>query len=508
MPARKLKVMLVTPPYHAGVVESAGVWMNVAFVYLAGSLRAAGHEPIVYDAMSYWHDEARVREEIARVRPDVIASTAVTASFPAAVRVMEMAKALNPSVVTVLGNVHPTFMWRDVLTEHPAVDFVVRGEGEITIAELANALADGMPVSEYGTIKGLAFRDEDGDPSSGPARPMVEDLDSLPTAWDLIDWPTYTYRPRPGSTLAVVSSSRGCMQKCSFCSQMLFWHRSWRPRSPESFVSELEMLRDRYGVSVAMLSDETPTTDRARWERILDLLIEREVGVELLMETRVDDILRDEDILDRYGMAGISHIYIGVEATRQDNLDAWHKDISVEQSKRAIELINSHDIVSETSFVLGMPDETPETIAQTIELAKHYAPDLAFFLAITPWPYANIWHDLKDHLAVHDYSRFNLVEAVVKPEAMTVAEMTGHLGRASHMFYADKLERLAELSPFKRSFMVKVMKILMEHSYLANDMKGLQGEMPPHVKRMIAALEAEHAREAAEADPKGQRATG
>jgi anaerobic magnesium-protoporphyrin IX monomethyl ester cyclase len=226
------------------------------------------------------------------------------------------------------------------------------------------------------------------------------------------------------------------------------------------------------------------------------------------METRVDDSLRDEDLLDRYAKAGISHIYVGVEATRQDNLDAWDKDISVEQSKRAIALINSHDIVSETSFVLGMPDETPETIAQTLELAKHYAPDLAFFLAITPWPYAKIWGDLKDHLAVHDYSRFNLVEAVVKPDAMTIAEMTGHLGRASHVFYADKLERLPELSPFKRSFMVKVMKILMEHSYLANDMKGLQGEMPPHVKRMIAALEAEHAREAAAADLAGQRATG
>ena len=82
-----------------------------------------------------------------------------------------------------------------------------------------------------------------------------------------------------------------------------------RGRSPENFVGELEFLRDTYGVNVVMISDETPTLERHRWERILDLLIERNVGTKILMETRVDDILRDEDIMWKYQKADIDHIY-------------------------------------------------------------------------------------------------------------------------------------------------------------------------------------------------------
>jgi anaerobic magnesium-protoporphyrin IX monomethyl ester cyclase len=484
--AKKLKVMLVTPPYHAGVVESAGVWMPVAFTYVAGSLRANGHDVEIYDAMSTFDNHRQIRDHIASRRPDMIAMTAITASAPACLKVCKNAREDNPEIITVIGNMHATFMWKQMLTDHPELDIVVRGEGELTIVELADALANGGDLAK---VPGLAYRSE-GKPKTTKPRERLADLDPLPLAWDLMDWPMYTYRPRPGSTLAVISSSRGCMQACSFCSQQQFWERTWRPRSAENFVAEIEYLKREHGVSVAMLSDETPTTDRVRWEKILDLLIERQVGVELLMETRVDDILRDEDILEKYARADISHIYVGIETTNQDTLDVWKKDITVAQSKRAIELINSHDIVSETSFVMGMPDETPESIARTIEQAKHFGPDLAFFLAITPWPYSPLYAELKDHIATDDYAKYNLVGPVVKPEAMTIAEMTKALGGAAHQFYADKLARLEELTPLKRTFMVKVLRILMEHSYLAAEMRGLKGEMPESVKKMMAALEA------------------
>jgi len=491
--SKKLKVLLITPPYHSGVVESAGVWMPVALVYLAGMLRKHGHEPVIYDAMSYFHDHARIKQELVEQAPDMVALTAITASVNDCLGVCRSAKEVNPNIVTIIGNQHGTYMWRQMLNENPELDLVARGEGDFTIGDLADVLGSGGALS---SVAGIAYR-ENGVPTSTPPRGLTQDLDELPMAWDLIDWPTYTYRPRPGSTLAVVSSSRGCMQECSFCSQQLFWRKTWRGRSPENFVAELQTLATEFGVTVAMLSDETPTTDPVRWERILDLLIERQVGVELLMETRVDDILRDEAILHKYAKAGISHIYVGVESTIQSTLDTFKKKITVEQSKRAIELINQHGIVSETSFVLGMPDETPERMRQTIELAKHYGPDLAIFLAITPWPYSQLYDQLKDHIEVTDFSRYNLVEAVLKPDAMTVDEVTKMLGVASHQFYADKLSRLDELTPAKREFMVKVTRILMKHSYLAAQMQGLTSHMPDFVKKMLTAMDA--AEEALEA---------
>src|SRR5512137_2902290 len=479
MLGRKPRVLLVTSPYHAGVVEAAGTWMPLAMVYVAGEARAAGAEVEIYDAMSMFVSHDDISKKIAEFKPDIVGTTAITATEPDARVICANAKAWNPEVRTVIGNVHATYCWEEILRDDPSVDFVVRGEGERTIAELVQAVAAG---EGYERIAGLAYR-KDGVPFSNPPRMLCFDLDRFQPAFDLVDWPLYWYRPSPQGKLAIVSSARGCMQQCSFCSQQKFWGRSWRGRNPQKFVEELEMLRDRYGVRVAMLSDETPTTDRARWEKVLDLLHERGTGVELLMETRVDDILRDEDILSKYVKAGVSHVYLGVESTSQATLDLYKKDIKVADSKKAIDVINAFGMVSETSFVLGTPEETTASVRETVELAKWYAPDMAFFLALTPWPYSDIGPELESRLVTKDYRRYNLVEPVMKPDNMTLAELHGATG---HFFY-DKLKNLSKLTPEKRKFMVKVLKLLIEHSYLGAEMKRMAGHasMPESVKQML-----------------------
>ncbi|WP_243371761.1 cobalamin-dependent protein [Geotalea sp. SG265] len=479
------RVALITPPYHSGVVESAGTWLNVGFVYVAGSLRAQGYEVDYYDAMSLWHKWPEIRKRIEAFKPDVVATTAYTASIVHAVELLSLAKSINPEVVTVVGNVHATFCYEELLSaDHDVIDYVVRGEGEVTLPALLNCLnAGGDPA----TVSGLAFYAGGGVVATAKA-PYIQDLDSLPAAWDLVEWPIYSYRAKNNARLAIVSSSRGCQQKCSFCSQQLFWAQTWRARSPENFVAELEMLNRKYGVEVAMLSDEIPTFDRDRWVRILDLMIERQVKVKLLMETRVDDILRDADIMDKYRTAGVEHIYVGVEAGSQETLDLFKKDTKVEQSKQAIDIINKADIVSETSFVLGMPEDTPESIAATIELAKHYNPDMAFFLAIAPWPYAELYPQLEKYVVTKDYRKYNLVEPVLKPTRMTVEELERELGKAAQKFYMHKFQNLNKLSGWKKDFMLAVLDIFINHSYLAGQIKTAMKEgkeMPPEVKALI-----------------------
>jgi anaerobic magnesium-protoporphyrin IX monomethyl ester cyclase len=487
MPASRPRLLLVTPPYHSGVVEAAGVWLPLNLAYVAGHARAAGAEVLICDAMSLFYTHADIARTLSDFRPDIVAVTAFTATEPDAREVCRTAKRFNPGILTVLGNVHPTFCWAEILAADANVDVVVRGEGELTIEELIRAVAAGATDTALAKIAGIAWR-RDGQPSATPARPFATDLDALQPAFDLLDWPLYRYYPRPAGRLAIVSSSRGCRAQCSFCSQQKFWQRSWRGRRPDAFVAELELLRDRYGVRVAMLADETPTVEPARWERILDLLIERQTGIELLMETRVDDIVRDEALLPKYRAAGVSHIYVGVEATRQATLDLFRKDTLVARSKQAIELINRHGIVSETSFVLGTLDETPASIQETVELAKWYGPDMAFFLALTPWPYADIYPLLKDHIATTDYRNYNLVEPVVKPEHMTIPELRDALHRATGQFFRDRLRRLAELPADKQQFLVTVMKILLERSYLGAEMRAMatQSAMPEEIRHLLS----------------------
>lgn len=472
------KILLITPPYHCGVLESAGTWMPLGMVYVAGSLQKAGFDVKIYDAMSKYHTFGQIRDFIKMYSPDAVGTAAYTSSLNDAISVLRIAKEINPEIITFLGGIHSNFCWEEILQKDgKIIDFIVRGEGEITTTQLlSNVFAGKEP-----DVPGIAYS-RDGKIIATKERPLIKDLDSLPAAWELIEWKDYSFKTKKNSTLAVVSSSRGCTQKCTFCSQRLFWKEKWRARSPGNFVDELEYLNSEYGVDVAMIADETPTFDRERWENILDLLVEKDLDIEILMETRVDDILRDKDIMDKYVKAGILHIYVGAESASQDTLDRYNKNLKIGQSKEAIDLINNAGIISETSFVLGMPDETPASIDSAIKLAKYYNPDLAFFLAIAPWPYSDIYKELASYVEEFDYSKYNLIEPIVKPVNMTREELNKHLLRAFREFYMDKLSSIEEMSEFKKNYMIDVTRLLINDSYLANQMKG---EMPPEAKKFM-----------------------
>src|SRR3989338_3534339 len=106
---KKKRVLLITPPYHCGVVESAGRWPNLAFIYIAGELRKAGFEVAIYDAMSKFTGYNEIEAEIDEFKPDFVGSTAITATLYAAVEVLKRAKRINNKIITLLGGVHPTF---------------------------------------------------------------------------------------------------------------------------------------------------------------------------------------------------------------------------------------------------------------------------------------------------------------------------------------------------------------------------------------------------------------
>lgn len=474
------KILFITPPYHCGVVEVAGRWVPLTFVYLAGAVREAGFEPIIYDAMTKRHGFKEIRKKIAEVKPAYVASTAITSTTPDALEVLRVAKEVNPAVVTILGGVHPSFLYKEVL-ENAYVDYVVREEGEETLKELLLALdADKDP----GQVEGIAYRVGREIVATRP-RPFIQDLDGLSTAWDLIDWSDYRYFVIPKSRLGALSTSRGCSHDCTFCSQQKFWHQSWRARKPEKVVEEMEHLTKTYGVNVFLIPDEYPTSSRERWERLMNLLIEKDLGIYLLMETRAEDIVRDKDILWKYKKAGVIHIYIGLEATDQHTLDFIKKDIKVETGVEAIRLIHEHGMITETSFILGFPDETKKSIGKTLKLSKVYNPDFAHYLALAPWPYADMYKELKPYIVDTDYRKYNLIDPVIKPKKMTLKEIDWAIIDCYRSFYMGKFKEIVTMKDeFKRRYLFASMKLIMNSSFIV-DKLGALGTIPPQVEALM-----------------------
>ncbi len=269
------KILFITPPFHAGVVEVAGSWVPLYYVYLAGAVRAAKFEAEIYDAMTKNVGYHEIGKKLMESKPDFVAVSAITCTSIDAIKVIELAKELNPEVKTIMGGVHSTFMYEELFSLTEGLDYIVCGEGEITLPELLTSVRDGRDLNG---VKGIVYKDK-GRIFKTEGREYIHNLDNLPMAWDLLDWSDYTYFILPGSRLGAISTSRGCEKECTFCSQQKFWGRTWRARSPEDLIREMEELSKKYKVNVVLLTDDYPTPDRERWERFLDLLIERDLDI-------------------------------------------------------------------------------------------------------------------------------------------------------------------------------------------------------------------------------------
>jgi anaerobic magnesium-protoporphyrin IX monomethyl ester cyclase len=455
------KIIFVTPPYHSGIPEIAGRWLPLGLVYLAGAARLAGLEAEIYDAMAKGDGYPEIERELRERCGDYVAVGAMTATVNDAVKTLELAKRIGPETVTILGGVHPTFMAREILQSSAAVDYVVLGEGEEALRRLLLVLEEG---GDPAALPGVAFRREGEVVVTAPG-PLASDLDALPAAWDLLEWELYSYFIIPGSRFAAVSTSRGCRHDCAYCSQQQFWCNSWRGRDPLLAAAEIVTLHEKYGANVFLITDEHPTCDRKRWELFLDALIESGVSVQLIMESRAEDIVRDRDIFWKYRRAGVLHVSLGVE-TRDCRTFAASSG-NVEIVREAIGILQEHDVVSEASFLLGFPDETPESVRETLGLAQKLNPDSANFFAFTPWPYAELPQGTEELVIDPDYARYNFIDAVLKPVQMTLREMDAALAECYRKFYMGKMLDLISMpGSTRRSYLLKATKLIMSSPFV------------------------------------------
>jgi anaerobic magnesium-protoporphyrin IX monomethyl ester cyclase len=431
-----MRILLLHPNYHSGGAEIAGNWPPAWAAYIAGALKAADFTDICFiDAMTNDLSEDQVREILRAEKPDVVGTTAITPSIYKAERLLQIAKEIHPGALTVLGGIHATFMYQQVLTEAPWIDAIVRGEGEEIFVNLLRALEDGRWPALRHDIKGIAFRDDDAVVATAAA-PTIKNLDGIKPDWGVLEWSKYIYIPM-NKRVAIPNMARGCPFTCSFCSQWKFW-RDYRIRDPKLVVDEIEGLIRDHDVGFFILADEEPTINKKKFVAFCEELIRRDLGILWGINTRVTDILRDEELLPLYRKAGLIHVSLGTEAAAQLKLDRFNKETTVAQNKKAIQLLRDAGIVVEAQFIVGLENETRETLEETYQMARDWKPDLANWAMYTPWPFSDLFRELGDKVEVFDYEKYNFVTPIMKPDAMDRGELLDRVMHNYRRFYMNK----------------------------------------------------------------------
>jgi len=298
-----MRIACIVPPLHFSVNEYGhGYLPPLGLLSLAGPLIDCGHEVMLIDAdaghLKIPQIIQRLRE--ARVEVALIGHSGSMVANPNSLNLCREIKRATPEIKTVYGGVYPSYASEEILSQFPEVDFIVRGEGEITVTQLTSVLqSDGR---SYHEIEGLSWRNDE-QIVKNPARAPIQDLDHFRVAWELLDWSNYRNQHLPGH-IALVQFSRGCPLTCTYCGQWKFW-KKWRHRSIAKFVDELEFLEKQCSVGMVWTADENWGDDPALLHQLLAAIAERGLKLRIFCAMCAKDVVRDREILPLYKRAGI-----------------------------------------------------------------------------------------------------------------------------------------------------------------------------------------------------------
>jgi radical SAM superfamily enzyme YgiQ (UPF0313 family) len=349
---------------------------------VAAVLEKNGYLVKILDLPVLGFSENSLSTVIRQEKPDVVGVTAMTPTINSAVSIVEKVKECDGSITVVLGGAHATILPEETLKSIPEIDVIVRGEGEQTTLELVKVLEKNP--DSLNQVLGITCR-ERGSVRSNPLGPPVSDLDTLPfPAFHLLPIGKYRLHPPFGRRTPVmpIITSRGCPYRCIFCSKAVFG-KKYRSNSPTYIVNEVLFLMEKFGVKEIKFYDDVFTLDRKRIATLCMQLKERGMDIPWSCETRVN--LVDSELLKMMKDAGCYMIEYGVESGNQGILNSLKKDITLEKTIEAFKLTHEAGIETVAYFMLGSPQETSETIDETIEFAKKIDPDFVQFSTTTPY---------------------------------------------------------------------------------------------------------------------------
>lgn len=344
--------------------------------------------------MSYsvWQEIAAC---IRTYRPQVIGISVKTQNCAAACNIARIAKEIDASTTVVVGGPHPSMIGSEIL-DFSDFDIAVVGEGENTLVDLLNAIEQG---GDLEAVNGIVFRRSDQVVTT-PPRALIEDLDQLGFPYDYAASTLKDYGRYPKEAFKYIFAIRGCPYGCTFCGSKNIWSRKVRFRSPENVAKEIKKLYDQ-GINPIHFHDDTFGISREYIGRLCDEI--RAQCPKLYWSCEIHANLVDEPTIEKMRRAGCFFIQMGVESGNDGILGVIKKKTTQQRVAIAADIIKRHGIVLQMFFMIGFPEETLETLADTRNAMLRLDPDQIIYSIFTPYPGTDVFRQMQQTGVIDDF---------------------------------------------------------------------------------------------------------
>jgi len=401
--------------------------------YAASYAESQGAEVLCIDGVAERCSVESVKNRVVEFQPDLVVVEISSTSMAKDIGICAEIREVCPTAKIALYGPHVDVRPADGLAS-PAIDFVFRGEPEVTSVELARAIVN---KSEIRGIEGVVFRDGER-LIENPRRELIRDIDELPyPKRHGMMMERYSVPGFPGP-VAFMYGSRGCPYKCNFC----LWPQTmlsgnFRARNGRKIVEEMAWVLEQFPETRSFFfDDDTFNLGRTRCLEFADEMKRRGMKIPWGMNARADNW--DRELMETLVETGLFTLRIGVESGDPEVLARTKKGITLDQVVSTLEMAHSLGIKNHISFVIGLIGESEESVNRTIKFIKSLPVASVQFSVAIPFPGTSYYSDVEaaGHLMTTDWKKFNGFEdVVVRTEKMSPAAIKRALVRARRSVY-------------------------------------------------------------------------
>ncbi|MFQ5862130.1 MAG: B12-binding domain-containing radical SAM protein [Candidatus Brocadiales bacterium] len=408
---------------------------NLAMASLVGNLE--GHDVRVGDLILNRENVKRTLTELINdYKPDVVGTSAMSFQFATAQRIAALAKSIKKEIVTVLGGYHPTLLYDEICASDDSkpFDYIIRGEGESSFAELLDALQGKRGLD---TVMGLSYRNSDTF-THNPHRP-VEDLEKL----KLPDRTKRLWRGNNfnGYILDIVETSRGCTMPCNFCCMEKMYGKSFRAYSIPRVIEDIGNCK-KLGTGYIIFSDDNICLNIKRFEDLCDAIVAAgHNDISYIVQASSSGIASSDTLAEKMARAGFKIVFLGIENVAEENLRRLKKGNIINSTRIAVKKLHENNMLVTGGIILGNPEDKEEAFASNYRFLKELDADFYADQILTPYPRTPIRGEMLQMGLVtnkENYRRYNTFWANVRTNYLSPDEIQ-FLRWKYNKLYADNM---------------------------------------------------------------------